>query len=517
MNLVSRILEFCKSTWNNSSPAARVSLIAASVIVVLAVAAVGYWSTQPYYVPLTDNIGASKVAEVKEKLDSQNIKNKISYAGNSILVDQNQFADARLAVADILDTDDFQSDSNLGLFDTRSNNQPQARQREIVLAKKLENLKAIRSATVTLTIPKNSPFLRNEKEPTASVLVSLNDGYALSRQNARSIASIVSTGVEGMRIENVKVLDDEGNYRSVSDDESGAGVSDQLDMTRTYENLQAGKAREQLEALLGLGMTQVSVTAVIDFDSSSSNRLILDPDQKVRTDEESTTSETVSSPTAAGVTGTGNNLDRAIADFNNGQNKPLQKTEDTKNRYKYGQEERTEIKPPGKVERLSVSVIAEIPEHLKQQGADGSSDPTANDALKKQLEQSIKSAIGFDASRGDQFELLFAKLAEKPDFGDFLESEEVMLSPFWMDVIKNSSLAIAALVALVIGFMLIKRIQPASVVVENQDSWGPERVRQMSDMSSLIRENPELMTRIVAAWTNGSGDGNPATEANKAA
>jgi len=514
MNVVNRIAEFGKALWNQTSGGARVGLIAAIVACVLVIVGVGYWSSQPYYVPLTDSIGPVKAAKVKDKLDSVNISNKLSYAGNAVLVDQSDFSAATVAVADILDTDDLSESPSGWSMGGSQNSSQDTSLLEQRIARKLETLKPIKTATVSLAIPDSSPFLRERIEPSASVVVVMNSHVVLSKTMGRSIASVVASGVNGLKAGNVEVIDENGRFVRVGGDDSGLMIGDQNETRRAFENGLAKKALEQLETMLGAGMAKVSVTAEIDFDSSITTSTVLSDSKKAKISEKLQSEEAQEkiSGRNGGPAGTASNL---VTLSGNSKKGPKFKSETLETEWKPS-EERTVLEVrAGKTKRLSVSVVAELP---KPEVEEGTAPPVEDLAKRRsELEDLVKTAVGFDESRGDQFKLVITDLAGKELIEGLWEETSMVMPPFWLDIIKNASLAIAALVALVIGIMLIKRIQPITIQQPGENrSWSPERARQITDMSSMIRENPELLSRIVAAWSNNSdADGEASQSTSK--
>jgi len=509
MNFFNRISDFLKSVWHQTNTAAKIGLGLATAVCIAVIAGVGYWSSQPYYVPLTEMIGATKAAEVKEVLDANKIPNQLSYAGNSVLVDQSQYGVAKSLIEELIAKDEFADNQSplwggTGKPDHASN----TRQLQSRLAATITKLKPVRSAEVTLAMPEPSAFIRNQSPPSASVIVNLQESVSFNRALGSAVATIVASGVEGLHLERIKVIDgDSGRVLAAGGDNLGMLLGEQEEQRRSLESALENKVLQQLEALLGFGMASVSVTAEMDFDRRDVEKILVVPDQQVKTSETVSTREVKREPAASGAAGLAANL----TGNSGNSSQDIEKSEDITAEFENGREIHNESRAPGKLLRLSVSVVAELPSPDPEAAADATASaappddpnqqPLSKAEMESYLEEIIKTAVGFDAQRGDQFELLVTKLANKETWAGMLVPESTTLSPLLQDVLRNVSLAIASLVALIIGFLLIKRLQPVTIKQED-NQLSPERLRQITDMSLLVKQNPELLSRIVAAWAN---------------
>ncbi|MGI9516417.1 MAG: hypothetical protein ACR2NP_05205, partial [Pirellulaceae bacterium] len=92
----------------------------------------------------------------------------------------------------------------------------------------------------------------------------------------------------------------------------------------------------------------------------------------------------------------------------------------------------------------------------------------------------------------------------------------------WMPLIRNISLGVAALVALILGLLTLKRITPVEVPGggDGKVNMTPQRARQLTELTTLARKNPELLSSIMAVWISderGAVDGAFAADAQRAA
>ena len=65
-----------------------------------------------------------------------------------------------------------------------------------------------------MSIPESSPFVSEVKPPSASVVLELDHGVKLTEQEIKGVAQLVSSSIDGMRPENVVIIDNRGQKLS---------------------------------------------------------------------------------------------------------------------------------------------------------------------------------------------------------------------------------------------------------------------------------------------------------------
>lgn len=162
---------------------------------------------------------------------------------------------------------------------------------------------------------------------------------------------------------------------------------------------------------------------------------------------------------------------------------------------------------PGTIKRLTVAVTVQLTDTPEEGASDSAAPENQPRVTLEQVEEIVKSAVGFDETRSDQIEVLsVAQLVGETSLLELVETPPVIES--WMPLIRAVSLGIAALVALVLGLLTLKRIKPIQVPGNDGSSVSPQRARQLSELATLARKNPELMSSILASWINDPNDGN---------
>ncbi|MDP2248273.1 MAG: flagellar basal-body MS-ring/collar protein FliF, partial [Nitrosomonadales bacterium] len=187
---------------------------AAAVIAFMAV--VWLWSQQPDYRVLFSNYSDKDGGAVVAALEQMNIPFKFSEGGSAIMVPSNHVHEARLKLAsqglpkggnvgfELLENQKF----GVSQFVEQVNFQ---RALEGELERSIQSVDTIQVARVHLAIPKASVFTRDQKKPTASVLLNLHAGRSLDKRQVSAIVHLVASSVSDLPIANVTVVDQNGN------------------------------------------------------------------------------------------------------------------------------------------------------------------------------------------------------------------------------------------------------------------------------------------------------------------
>ncbi|MBY0458508.1 MAG: flagellar M-ring protein FliF, partial [Gemmataceae bacterium] len=212
MDVFSRLLAQMRDYWASLSTPRRVGVVAGVLGVLLALGAVVYLSPGGQYVPLSANLlPPDEVAAMRTRLNADNIPNRLTGGGTGIEVPAERHAEARvsLAAAGI----PARGGRGYELFDETSLmttpfvqgvNYQRALQAE--LARSIMQMEAVESARVLIARPDPSPFLRDQRPATASVVIKLKPRAQLSAATAAGITALVSHAVEGLKPENVTVM-----------------------------------------------------------------------------------------------------------------------------------------------------------------------------------------------------------------------------------------------------------------------------------------------------------------------
>jgi flagellar M-ring protein FliF len=485
-----------RQLWLGMSFARRTTFVILIAVLVASVAGVGFWASQPDYRVLYSDLSVEDAGAVTAKLQSQNVQFRLTSGGTTILVPAEQVQQLKVDLAmeglpnkqkgfEVFD------DAPLGMtpFMQHVN---YGRALETELAKSIMRLNPVAHARVHLVRPEQSPFIREQKPTTASVVLTLKPGRSLSASMAAGIVALVSHGVEGLSPENVTLLDSNG--RILSEQHPGpstAAPANQLDSRRELEAHLASQAEQMLTQLLGPNRAVVRVSAEVNFKNTREKRETYSPEDRVAKSEKVTSVKSTSGAQnkggPAGVasnTGTGRNAPTPAPGPNSSE-------ETTETDYVVSKSE-TELEDHSSIiERLTVAALVD----LSKSDEGGQSAPPMTQA---EAEEIIKQAVGYKDSRGDVIKVKNVKLFSAPALTTL--DNELLQTQRWemyVNLVRNASLGVGALVALVIGIMVVRRIRPMPAT-ESAGEGG--RTRVLEDVVTLSEQNPEVMARLLARW-----------------
>jgi flagellar M-ring protein FliF len=177
--------------------------LAASVAIGFAVV---LWSQQPDYRPLYGSLAGMDAKQVMDTLAAADIAYSVEPNSGALLVKAEDLSRARLKLAGAGVTP---SDGNIG-FEILDKEQGLGtsqfmeatryrRGLEGELARTISSLNNVKGARVHLAIPKSSVFVRDERKPSASVLVELYSGRSLEPGQVVAIVNLVATNSASRR------------------------------------------------------------------------------------------------------------------------------------------------------------------------------------------------------------------------------------------------------------------------------------------------------------------------------
>ena len=401
MDALYPVLQPILRVWGGLSAVQRVGLgviLAAAVGLFLVVSTVG---RTPDSAIAFSGLSPEDGAMVVEKLKTAKIPYELA-EGGVVRVPSGQLQEARLALAGAGLGGKPTAGSGFELFDQNSFGQTEFTQKvnyqralESELARSIGRLDAVESARVHLVLPQPSLFTTQQKDATASVILKLKPGKRFDTAQARSIANLVASSVEGLKPQNLTIVDVNGNMLTGDDNSPLTGMSSkQLDQQRGYEASVERDLQALLDRVLGSGKAAVRVSATMDWDQieqTNESYTPGDPNQTpIRTNHE--ISETTTNGTAGaagGVPGTqANGTVPTYQGAGSSSGASTTKTErDTT--YELNKSIQKIVRAPGAVKRMSVSVMLD----------DDPNNPNA--ALIQNVQNAINAAAGINTTRGD--------------------------------------------------------------------------------------------------------------------
>ncbi|GHF36091.1 flagellar basal-body MS-ring/collar protein FliF [Seohaeicola zhoushanensis] len=361
---------------------------------------------QPEYVQLYGGLGPGAASNIVDTLEQEGIKVQLGDSGATVSVPKESIARARMALADKGLPGDgtpgwelFDESGGLGMnsFLQRVN---RLRALEGELARSIQTIEGVSAARVHLVLPEREAFSRDRPEPTASVIVRGSASRSIGQRQARAIRALVASAVPDLSTNKVTVLSADGET-ILGETTDGAGDVSIQSVKVGIEERMAQSISQILSARVGAGNVRVQVNVDLETERRVIRQQSFDPAQRVVRSTETSGETREDRDLAAGEVGVNGNIPPELADGapeNGGTKNTSERTREVVN-YEIGKTESEVVREPGEIRRVSVAVLVNgIYNVADNGGVDYQERPTEELA---RLEELIKSAVGFNAERGD--------------------------------------------------------------------------------------------------------------------
>lgn len=384
------------------------------------------------YAPLLTNIPNDQLSTIVAQLNQKNIPFQLRDDGKTLAVPKELLHSTQMALMAEVGSSKI---GNIGLemfekqdFGINSYAQKINYQRALQgeLMRSINTLTSVKQSKVILAIPNKKNFLEETITPTASVVLELYPGKTLAPEQVRGIRFLVSSGVEGLDPDRVTVVDDRGKMLSRSGDSTTSGSSEVLELKEKIEGDLSNRIESILSKVVGQAKVIAQVDATLNMKVTQSVEETIDPDKTaVRSQQSEEESLDGARSNPAGVPGSRSNLPGAEDAGQIGFKQDVKKELKTIN-YEVPKTVKNIKEGAGNVERISVAVLVDGTQtQVKKE--DGTFETKWVQRTPEELvkyETLVKSAIGFNAARGDSVKIENIQfLAE-----DFTDSDRLLTS-----------------------------------------------------------------------------------------
>lgn len=390
-NIVQQSKDFFSklAMWQKISLFSVVAVAIAGVILLLA-----NTGEDTNYSVLFSDIEPSEGAKIVENLKEKNIPYKLKDGGRTILVDSSQVYEQRLELAkeglpanggigyEIFDK------TNLGMSEfVQKLNYRRALEGE--LARTIGSLNEVQKARVHIVIPEKTLFAKDQKEPSASVILHFKNGKVIDNVSISGIQNLVASSVEGMATSGVTVVDFRGKILSAPplDGNSVTGLTSQqfAQQVEVEQNI-TNKVQSLLDGVLGYGNSEVRVSAELDFTQVDRTITDFDPESQVVRSEQSIVDSSKSS----------DSLSYPAVNMSKGTSNQIANYEISKTVSRV-------IEGVGNIKRLSVAVLINGTQKVTTVNGVPKAEyiPRTQEEIDK-LTDIVKNAVGYDVTRNDQ-------------------------------------------------------------------------------------------------------------------
>jgi flagellar M-ring protein FliF len=417
---IRQILEQLKTLLLNLSPGKRITLAALILGTVAGFGLLIMWTGGADFQPLYSNLAVEDAGIILSKLKELKIPYRIQGNGNTILIPQENIHEIRMDLAsqglpqggnigfEVFDN------TKLGITEFAQNvNYQRALQGE--LSRTITGFREVESSRVHIVMPEKSLFIEDEEPATASVVLKLLPGKWLSQLQVNGIIHLVSSSVPRLSTENVTVVDSNGKLLSEFKNKSGLGAlnSDQLEYQTKVEHTLQNRIKTMLEKALGPEKAIVRVSCALDFKRQEKTEELFFPENSVVRSEQSLKEKsTEPEPIPQGIPGIRSNLPvERPADNPENKTTTAQKTFEKQDRtvnYEIGKVTSHTFEPVGEMKRISVAVLVDGTYETIQKSeneVEHNYIPRTSEEMQK-LENICKTAVNFDADRGDMVEVV---------------------------------------------------------------------------------------------------------------
>lgn len=438
------------------------------------------------------DLTAGQVRECADTLARWHVEHSANTDKNNILVAPDQRVELlnRLTREDIPHRDFSQGVQGVStLTPTRAQQLAHDKgQLEESIGHALREMRGVQGADVRLAIPETT--FGDEVHPSASVMLTLVDGYQLPRQQAQGIARFVAGAVTCMRPEDVTVVDQKGREVTCPENQT---ESWQLEVQKQMENHLASKAQALLDRAYGVGRATCALNVEFDFSQMEAKRT--DTENSLQVLQKTTEEYHNSGKPTAGLS-------------EDEEAHPLGESQPDKNYVKIC--EARKLKPDEaftwtvyklpRIQKMTCSVLIDS----KSQSENAAS--------------LVRGAIGLNAERGDELSVCVVPMPmEKTDLVPGFETDRNRQpAPAPWPVLIGLLGAAGACLAVAVGILGMRRVRHSEIVRARAEAAGPREVCDVTyakdgtstgavptatrKLTSQLEEMARNQPQMVASW-----------------
>jgi flagellar M-ring protein FliF len=502
--------------WASLPTPKRIALVAVMGVVLVGVMAISVLSSRETYGTLYSELATEDAAAIVEKLKTAQVPYRLESGGTLIQVPEERVPGLRLELA----AGGLPHGGSVGfeIFDrskigaTEFEQQVNLRRAlEGELARSVMSIDGVKSARVHLVLPERRLFAAREESASASVVVKLQNSHSFGRKEVAAVVHLVSAAVPTLSKDRVSVVSTEGVtlHRPSSDTVGGGDLADlSAEQARVMAGQLESEAQSQLERVLGPGNADVRVNLWLENAAREKTEELYEPTKTALRSEHKVEEGTANGEAGvAGVPGAKTNLPDAQGEGPVAEEKPAAAgggsvRSQTRN-WEVQKVVQKTMTPAGDIRRLSVAVLLNGRYNKK-----GAFAPIPQEEVKN-LEETVKRAVGFNQERGDTVTVQATQFA-KLDTDDVTGPVSFFSNKPWLPYAMAAAALILVLGTLVLVFRTKKPlpvpaaaalVDPVRVLAELGGS-GPEYAAAAAALPPADRqrllEEPQIAGEIRA-------------------
>ncbi len=374
--------------------------------------------TAPVMVPLFTDLTVEDSSAILKDLERQAIPFSVKNDGAIIMVPKDKVTRLRMKLAEGglpkgggVGYEIFDKSDALGATSFIQNiNHLRALEGE--LARTIRSIDRVQAARVHLVLPERPLFSRDKVEATASIVLKVRG--QLETQQVRAIRHLVASAVNGMKPERVSVIDETGRLLAdgaAQDNLAGGATADER--KTAFEGRMRSQVEQIVGSVVGPGKARVQISADFDMNRITETQDKFDPDGRVlrssQTREEQSNSTEGKESGQVSVAGELPGANKDGTNNNGGSRDQSKKTEEIVN-YEISRITKTEVTEAGRLNRLSAAVLVDG-RYTKNDKGEMVYEARPKEEIDR-IAALVRTAIGFDAKRGDQVEVVNLRFAD---------------------------------------------------------------------------------------------------------
>ena len=369
------------------------------------------WGMKPDFVPVSEQGNREDALQIIELLTAQQVEYKLDPSTGLVLVPSDQAAQVQMTLAasgfngsnQPLGLELLQEQPALGTSHfTESARYQHALETE--MSRTISSMRNVDSARVHLAIPKQSVFVRDKEQASASVMIKPMPGRSIEEEQVDAVINLVASSIPYLESGQVTVVDQWGRLLSSGDDSTNGATRDQYQYARKMEKLYSDRIESLLTPIVGAGRVRAIVTADLDFTVNEQTQEIFEPESTQLRSEQLDT-QVNRNGAAVGVPGALTNQPPGNGEVDpeipgaEGNNEVTNESSTAVKNYEIDKTIRHVRQMPGNIQRISAAVI--IDDKLEP-GEDGI--PIRTPLTEEELAEYTRlaqEAVGFTEARGD--------------------------------------------------------------------------------------------------------------------
>lgn len=271
------------------------------------------------------------------------------------------------------------------------------------ISRTITAIEGISSARVHIVTPKQSLFVEEQKEPTAAIYIRTKRGAKLNERQIKGIQHLVCRSVEGLKPNNVTIIDQEGQMltKVESEDFASKMTKEMQTYKQSVERDLEAKIRSLVGRIAGAERVDAKVDVVVDFTQEEQTISEVDP-EKVAVVSKNTQGSSMegSGLNPTGIPGSKSNVPGEQENVQQTGSKSQNKQDSELINYDVSKTIAKKTLPVGNIKRISAAVLVDGKQEFPLDGAKPIFEPRTADEM-KQIEDIVRKAIGYQQGRDE--------------------------------------------------------------------------------------------------------------------